>query len=98
LVDGSALSTELAAREVTVDHRQVLPVPDALVLQLPPKYWRIRHGTADRDTSLAVPVILATRLQNLGYGVDFALPWNQGHGGDYDLNELFAWMAKISTQ
>jgi hypothetical protein len=62
------------------------------------KYWRIRHGTADRDTSLAVPVILATRLQNLGYGVDFALPWNQGHGGDYDLNELFAWMAKISTQ
>jgi len=47
---------------------------------------------------LAVPVILATRLQNLGYGVDFALPWNQGHGGDYDLNELFAWMAKISTQ
>jgi hypothetical protein len=62
------------------------------------KYWRIRHGTADRDTSLAVPVIMATKLQNAGYAVDFALPWNQGHGGDYDLDELFAWMDKISIQ
>lgn len=62
------------------------------------KHWRIRHGTADRDTSLAVPVIMATKLQNAGYAVDFALPWNQGHGGDYDLDELFAWMDKISTQ
>lgn len=25
-------------------------------------YWRIRHGAADRDTSLASPVILATSL------------------------------------
>ena len=38
------------------------------------RYWRIRHGTKDRDTSLAIPVILATRLQNQGSTVDFALP------------------------
>lgn len=60
------------------------------------KYWRIRHGSEDRDTTLAVPVILATTLENKGYSVDFALPWAQGHGGDYDLEELFAWMAGIS--
>ncbi|AYZ74032.1 alpha/beta hydrolase [Fusobacterium necrophorum] len=60
-----------------------------------PKYWRIRHGTSDRDTSLAIPVILATKLQNLGYEVDFFLPWKQGHGGDYDLEELFQWMDEI---
>ncbi|BDT66579.1 hypothetical protein os1_07420 [Comamonadaceae bacterium OS-1] len=60
-------------------------------------HWRIRHGTKDRDTSLAIPVILATTLQNQGYAVDFALPWDVPHSGDYDLAELFAWMARIST-
>ncbi len=59
------------------------------------QHWRIRHGAIDRDTSLAIPVILATQLMNHDYEVDFALPWGQGHGGDYDLDELFAWMAEI---
>jgi len=59
------------------------------------RYWRIRHGTADRDTSLAVPVVLATKLRNRGSNVDFALPWAQGHGGDYDLDELFGWVDQI---
>ncbi len=55
------------------------------------QYWRIRHGAVDRDTSLAIPVILATKLQNEGFDVDFAMPWGQGHGGNYDLEELFDW-------
>ncbi len=59
-------------------------------------YWRIRHGTIDRHTSLAIPVILATMLANKGCDVDFALSWNTGHGGDYDLPELFAWIDMIS--
>ena len=59
------------------------------------KYWRIRHGEIDRDTSLAVPLILATKLKNSGACVDFASPWNRGHDGDYDLTELFAWMDSI---
>lgn len=58
-------------------------------------YWRIRHGLADRDTSLAIPVILAAKLENHGADVDFAMPWGQGHGGDYDLDELFAWIDRI---
>lgn len=60
------------------------------------KHWRIRHGTADRDGSLAVPIILATRLQNLGYDVNFALPWNVPHSGDYDLTDLFGWIESIT--
>ncbi len=60
------------------------------------QYWRIRHGTEDRHTSLAIPVILATILKNNGLDVDFALPWNTRHGGHYDLDELFTWMDKIS--
>jgi hypothetical protein len=61
------------------------------------KRWRIRYGTIDRDTSLAIPVILATTLQNQGYAVDFAMPWDQGHAGDYDLEQLFAWMIQVTT-
>jgi hypothetical protein len=62
------------------------------------KYWRIRHGAVDRDTSLAIPVILTTKLQNNGFNVDFALPWGQGHGGDYDPDELFAWIDMICSE
>ncbi|WP_433921149.1 subtype B tannase [Paenibacillus taichungensis] len=58
-------------------------------------YWRIRFGTKDSDTSLAVSTILATTLQNKGYNVDFAMPWDVTHSGDYDLEELFAWADQI---
>lgn len=54
-------------------------------------HWRIRHGAKDRDTSLAVPALLALKLQDSGYDVDFASPWGKGHVGDYDLAELFDW-------
>jgi hypothetical protein len=27
--------------------------------------------------------------------VDLALPWGVGHGGDYDLPELFEWMSRV---
>jgi hypothetical protein len=62
------------------------------------RHWRIRHGAVDRDTSLAVPVLLATRLQNSGAQVDLVLPWGQGHGGNYDLDELFAWIDQVCKQ
>lgn len=55
-------------------------------------HWRVRHGSFDRDTSLAIPVILATMLQNKGVDIDFALPWGLPHSGDYDLPELFSWI------
>ena len=60
--------------------------------------WRIRHGAKDADTSLAISTILATTLRNHKKAVDFAMPWDKGHGGDYDLEELFEWMDKISTK
>lgn len=59
------------------------------------KNWRIRHGAFDRDTSLAIPVILATLLKNKGFNVDFALPWGLPHSGDYDLSKLFAWIDRL---
>lgn len=59
-------------------------------------HWRIRHGAKDKDTGFAVPVILATTLQNKGFKIDFALPWDKPHSGDYDLEELFAWIGGIT--
>lgn len=59
------------------------------------EFFRIRHGAEDRDTSLAIPAILALKLQNNGATVDFFSPWGRGHAGDYDLNELFDWIDSI---
>lgn len=59
------------------------------------KYWRIRHGECDRDTSAAISAMLAVKLKQMGYHVDYALPWKVPHSGDYDLAELFAWIDGI---
>ncbi|KAI7255336.1 hypothetical protein KC345_g11153, partial [Hortaea werneckii] len=48
--------------------------------------WRIRFGTKDSDTSIAVSAMLATELQNNGANVDYALAWDVPHSGDYDLD------------
>ncbi len=31
-----------------------------------------------------------------GYDVDFFLPWNRPHSGDYNLDSLFSWLASIT--
>lgn len=59
------------------------------------RHWYIRHGAKDRDTSFLVPVNLATRLRNTGHDVDFALPWNRPHSGDYNLDDLFRWIESV---
>ena len=61
------------------------------------KHYRIRHGAVDRDTSLAIPVILHTKLMNAGIDSDLEFPWGIPHAGDYDLNELFRWIDAIVT-
>ena len=62
------------------------------------KHWRIRHGSKDKDTGLAISVILATTLQNNGNDVNLELPWDRPHSGDYDLDELFKWIDGISKK
>ena len=64
----------------------------------PAKYWRIRVGERDRDTSHAVSAILAVSLQMAGCEVDIAYPWDVPHAGDYDLPDLFDWIDKICMQ
>lgn len=55
-------------------------------------HWRIRHGSADRDTSFAVPALLAAAARKRAISVDLALPWGRPHSGDYELDALFDWI------
>lgn len=59
-------------------------------------HWYIRHGAKDRDTSFLVPINLATKLKNTGFDVNFFLPWNRPHSGDYNLDDLFSWIESIA--
>ena len=58
-------------------------------------HWFIRHGAKDRDTSFLVPINLATKLKNLGFDVNFFIPWNRPHSGDYNLDDLFNWIDNV---
>jgi hypothetical protein len=57
--------------------------------------WYLRHGALDRDTAFQIPINLYTKLINSDYDVDFRLTWNRGHQGDYDFDDLFAWIKTI---
>ena len=59
------------------------------------EHFRIRHGAVDRDTSLEISAMLTVSLENHGVDVELQYPWGMPHAGDYDLEELFAWIDKI---
>ncbi len=56
------------------------------------KYYYIRYGTADNNTSISIPIVVGTKAQNLGYTVSMTTPWELDHRGDYNLPELFNWI------
>lgn len=61
-------------------------------------HFRIRHGERDRDTSLAISLMLTLKLRQAGCTVDYASPWDVPHAGDYDLPELFDWIDGLCAQ
>ena len=61
------------------------------------KHFRIRHGSVDRDTSLAISNLFAAKLQNAGIDTSLEHPWGIPHAGDYDLDELFVWIDEICS-
>jgi hypothetical protein len=58
------------------------------------RHWRIRNGARDRDTSFTVAFNLSRALKAdpLVKTVDFALQWDTGHAGNYDVQSAFAWI------
>lgn len=85
------LTKALVERVTLMNPMHFIPLRQAATAQ----HWYIRHGAKDRDTSFLVPVNLATCLRNNGYDVDFALPWNRPHSGDYNLDDLFQWIEMV---
>lgn len=57
-------------------------------------HWRIRVGARDRDTSFTVAYNMSRALKADAKvkDVDFALHWDQGHAGNYDVQAAFAWI------
>jgi len=57
-------------------------------------HWRIRNGARDRDTSFTVAYNLSRALKADARvkTLDFALAWDQGHAGNYDVQSAFAWI------
>ena len=55
----------------------------------------IRHGSIDRDTSLAISAMLTAKLENQKVNVNLRYPWGKRHAGDYDLDELFSWIDSL---
>ncbi|MEN9559523.1 MAG: hypothetical protein RLZZ502_734 [Pseudomonadota bacterium] len=57
-------------------------------------HWRIRVGARDRDTSFTVAYNISRALKADAKvkSSDFALHWDQGHAGNYDVQAAFTWI------
>ena len=96
----AALHDTTANQDVYVENAKIVTIMNPMNYLGSPaatnaRFYRIRYGTADSNTSVAIPLIVGTRAQNLGYRVDMATPFDVDHSGDYDLEELFNWMDNI---
>lgn len=96
----AALHDTTANQDVYVENAKIVTMMNPMNYLGSPaatnaRFYRIRYGTADSNTSVAIPLIVGTRAQDLGYRVDMATPFDVDHSGDYDLEELFNWMDNI---
>ncbi len=88
----------------------VLDETKALINMYNPMYWiankdrnlsefaqhfYVRVGNQDHDTSQTIAVNYATLLMNKGLDVNFKMQWEQAHAGDYELDEMFAWIDSV---
>ena len=59
------------------------------------RHFRIRVGASDADTAFSVSMLLAIRLANAGFPVDYALVWDKPHSeADYS-GEVLEWIDSI---
>jgi len=56
--------------------------------------WYVRYGMADRDSSFAVEAVLnaAMDADKSIKNKSFEFAWLKGHGGNYDVDEAYAWL------
>jgi len=96
---GKTWAQHIADPSTTLDEqiKMVGPMPYLNSTADSAPYWYYRHGMLDRDTSFAVEVGLYYGLINdpSVKDINFRLSWMQGHGGNWDVDEAFAWIAGI---
>jgi BD-FAE len=80
--------------------KMVSPIPYLSSAADAAPYWYVRHGLADRDTSFAVQTTLYYAIKNdpSVKDVNFKLAWLQGHAGNYDVQEAYAWVANVLSK
>ncbi|MBR1822177.1 MAG: hypothetical protein IJ769_11240 [Clostridia bacterium] len=62
------------------------------------KFFRVRLGASDADTSFSIAMTLALKLQNAGLPVDFAYVWDAPHSeADYP-GEVLDWIDAITKE
>lgn len=76
---------------VPTNKKQTIWLPLSALTNSSAQHWRIRTSVKGKP-DLTTPLILASALQKQSKAVDFAFKWNQDRAGDYDLDELFAWV------
>lgn len=59
------------------------------------QHYYVRVGNKDHDTSQTIATNYATLLMNNGFDVNFKMQWEQPHAGDYELGDMFTWIAGV---
>jgi BD-FAE len=60
------------------------------------RYWFLRTGTKDTDTSPVIVSNLATISRDLGDSVNEWLYWDAGHGANNDPAEFIHWIGRVT--
>ncbi|MGW4021977.1 subtype B tannase [Streptomyces sp. NPDC005009] len=60
------------------------------------RYWWIRLGSSDSDTSLTVSANLAAAAHQLGDEVSHLYYWDAGHGANEDADDFIDWIAETA--
>jgi hypothetical protein len=87
-----------AGKEVLHQMEMINPMPYLLSREGDSApYWYVRHGMRDRDTSFAVEVALFYAIENdrTVKDANYALAYMQPHGGNYDVQEAYSWLAEV---
>ena len=99
---GKTWASYIANPATTLDDqiKMVSPMPYLNSAADSAPYWYVRHGVVDRDTAFAVEVALYYGILDdpSVKDVNFELAWLQGHGGNYDVQEAYAWICRHPRQ
>ncbi|MCI3270655.1 subtype B tannase [Streptomyces cylindrosporus] len=96
--DSTGLSSKRVASDIPEKLKLMNPMYHLLEERNPDrsKYWWIRLGTSDTDTSHVISSNLAATADNLGDDVNYSFYWDKGHATNEDPGDFLTWVAKVT--